>query len=402
MTDTLALLCGAIAVAGLLQAAAGLGALWRHRRPRLIISACVPPITILKPLHGAEPLLEQALASFCMQDYPCFQIVFGIQNPADPALHTVARLRDRFPDIDITTIVDPTPHGPNHKIANMLNMIGAAKHDTLVIADSDIHAAPNYLRDLVNTLGQPGVGLVTTLYAGRPATPGLAGALGAAQINHSFLPGALLARAMGRQDCLGATMALTRMTLDRVGGLSALSPHLADDAVLGHLVAGLGLRVALAPTIPQTTIPEDTIGALAEHELRWARTIRSLAPVGFALSVAQFPIVWATLALMLSSGAAQPWACALFAGTWFGRAVIASAMDRMLNVAPHPYMLWWLPVRDFMSVAIVIASYRTNRVAWRGQTLRALPPARVVKAALSPASPTFAPRASFVPGIPQP
>lgn len=367
-----------MATAGLIQAGAGLFALFRHQNGTPLPATTRTPVTVLKPLQGDEPLLEQALATFCAQDFPTFQIVFGVQNPTDPALHVVDRLRARFPDVDMAVVIDSTVHGPNHKIANVINMFSAAKHDTLVIADSDIHAAPDYLRQLTDTLAQPGVGLVTTLYAGLPATSGVAGAMGAAHINHSFLPGALLARAMGRQDCLGATMALTRQTLLDVGGLAALSNHLADDAVLGRLVAERGLAVALATTIPQTTIPEERIGALLEHELRWARTIRSLVPVGFALSIMQFPIVWAALAVAFSNGDA--WAWAVFAGAWSGRAAIACAMDRMLAVVSHPLALWWMPARDLMSVMVIAASYRTNRVAWRGQTLHAIPPPRVIQA----------------------
>lgn len=392
MTAELSYLCAAIAAAGLLQAAAGLFALSKHQRRLPGTSVALPPITILKPLHGAEPLLEQALATFCAQSYPTYQIVFGVQNPSDPALKTLARLRQRFPALDMEIVVDSTPHGTNHKIANLLNMFGAAKHDTLVIADSDIHAAPDYLHHLATTLAQPGTGLVTTLYAGLPADTGLAGALGAAQINHSFLPGALLARAMGRQDCLGATMALTRDTLASIGGLGALSHHLADDAVLGRLVAEQGLSVALAPTIPSTTIPETTIAALLEHELRWARTIRSLVPVGFALSIAQFPIAWAALALLCAGLA--PWACAFFAATWFIRAALAATMDRALGVTSHPYALWWMPGRDLMSVAVILASYRTNRVAWRGHSLRAIPPPRVIQ--------SLAATSGYAQGITQP
>ncbi len=376
MTDIVAILCALVAGAGLLQAGAGLIALLRHQARLPLPASTRPPVTILKPLHGDEPLLEQALESFCAQDYPAFQIVFGVQSPSDLALRTLERLRTRFPAVDMTVVVDSTPHGLNHKIANLLNMFGATKHDTLVIADSDIHAAPDYLRHLVDALARPGVGLVTTLYAGLPSTGGLAGAFGASQINHSFLPGALLARALGRQDCLGATMALTRETLQSVGGLEALSQHLADDAVLGRLVVERGLGVALAATIPQTTIPETTVGALLQHELRWARTIRSLVPVGFALSIMQFPIVWAAVAVAVAEG--QSWAWAVFAVAWSVRAGLACAMDRALGVVSHPLALWWMPGRDLMSVLVIAASYRTNRVAWRGQTMRAIPPPRVM------------------------
>ncbi len=369
--DLLASAALGVTALGLGQSFAGWTALERFKRRRVTPPMTRPAVTVLKPLHGDEPLLEQALATFCAQAYPGLQIVFGLQDSADPALHVLRRLRQRFPDLDMDVVVDGTTHGANRKIANLINMFPFAKHDTLVIADSDIHAAPDYLDQLVAALQVPGVGLVTTLYSGRPSGTTLAGMLGAAQINQSFLPGALLARAMGRQDCLGATMALTRPTLTQIGGLEALSPHLADDAVLGRLVVSHGMTVALARTIPSTTVPEAQVPALFEHELRWARTIQSLVPVEFALSIVQYPLFWAALALGLSGG--DPWAWVAFSAAWALRGIIAHGIDRALGIASG-LAIWWMPLRDLLSVTVLVASYRTDRVAWRGQVLRATPP----------------------------
>lgn len=371
----LAALSASIAAAGLAQAAAGWLALKRFRHTAAPAADSRPPVTVLKPLHGDEPLLEEALVSFCAQDYPAFQIVFGLHDPSDPALPLLDRLRARFPDLDMAIVVDATPHGANRKVANLLNMLPHARHGVLVIADSDIHVAPDYLDSLVAGIMTPGVGLVTTLYSGLPAAGTLTSKLGAAYINHSFLPGALLGRALGRQDCLGATMALTRETLDRIGGLAALSNYLADDAVLGQLVQAEGLRVALARTIPATTVPETHLPALLQHELRWARTIRCLAPVGFALSIVQFPLFWAALAFALCN---EAWCGLAFAVAWVVRALAARGMDRALGVASR-LPIWWLPLRDALSVAVILASYRTDRVTWRGQTLRATRPDPVVR-----------------------
>lgn len=364
---------------GMLQSSAGWLAVNRFTRQAALVPGQQPPVTILKPLHGDEPLLEDALASFCAQDYPEFQIVFGLQDPADPALKVLAGLRTRFPELDMVVVVDPTPHGLNRKVANLINMAPQIRHDVLVIADSDIHAAPNYLSQLVGSLMQPGVGLVTTLYAGLASGPTLTGRLGAEQINHAFLPGALMARGLGRQDCLGATMALTRETLDSVGGLHALSNHLADDAVLGRLVKAQGFSIALAATVPATTVAELCLPELFEHELRWARTIQSLEAVGFAMSCVQYPLFWAALAVGLSGGAA--WAWLGFALAWFVRGAAGHGIDRALGLPPSA-SLWSLPLRDLMSIAVMLASYRSDRVAWRGQILRATRPS------LAPASDT--------------
>ena len=192
--------------------------------------------------------------------------------------------------------------------------------------------------------------------------------MGAMHINHYFLPGALLARALGRQDCLGATMMLRRDTLDRIGGFRALVDHLADDNVLGRLVQGLGMNVALADAIPATTVPEATLRALWRHELRWARTIRALEPAQFAASVLQYPLAWAGVAIPLA--AAAPWSVAWFACAWAIRALIVRSTDQALGLANRT-PLWLLPLRELMSVAVMVASYAGRRVDWRGHTLQA-------------------------------
>lgn len=369
-SDIPSLALATFVVVGLMQCVAGWVALHRFRARRHVEPAALPPVTILKPLHGDEPLLEEALASNFQQDYPEFQLVFGIQDPNDPALAVLERLRRRFPHVAMDVVVDRTQHGANRKISNLINMYPLARHDMLVIADSDMHVAPDYLRRLVAAM-HPGTGLVTTLYSGLPATRSLIGQLGAAQINHAFLPGALMSRSLGRQDCLGATMALTRQRLESCGGLHALVDHLADDAVLGRLVLNQGLRIGLAATIPATTVAETNMPALFGHELRWARTVKSLEPTGFVFSTAQYPLFWAALAVGVSGGMA--WAWGLFAAAWTVRAAAALALDRSLGVASARTILC-LPFRDLLSMTVVLASYRTRRVDWRGQSMIASRP----------------------------
>ena len=337
---------------------------------RAVVAAPLPAVTVLKPLHGEEPLLAEALTSFCGQDYPEFQIVFGLQDPADPALHVINKLRERFPERDIAVVVDPTQHGVNQKIGNLINMLPACRHEVLVISDSDMHAAPDYLREVVAALEQPGTGLVTTLYAGRPASAGLPGQLGASQITHTFLPGALLARALGRQDCLGATMALRRATLERVGGLPALVHHLADDAELGRLVNADGLATRLATTVLETTVPERAFLPLVQHELRWGRTIVALVPVGYATLALAYPLFWAALAIAASGG--EEWAWLLFALAWLARGAATRGIDRALGLDPIT-PVWLLPLRDLLSISVILASYAGDEVQWRGQVLRARP-----------------------------
>jgi ceramide glucosyltransferase len=367
---------------------AGLGCLfavgaWRTVRALPLAppadAADLPAITVLRPLYRDEPLLEEALLSACRQNYPRFQVVFGVQDATDPALAVAERVRARMPHCDITVVRDDTADGANRKIANLQNMLSAAKYDVLVIADSDIHAGPDYLRAIAAALAVPGTGLVTTLYTGLPANRSLAAALAANAITFSFLPGAAFGRWIGREDCLGATMALRRRTLAKIGGFSALLNELADDNVLGQLVRARGQRIGLAATIPATTVPESTFPAMLRHELRWARTIRALSPTAFAASCLQYPLAWALLALLASG--AEEWACAIVLAAWAARALAAKGVEadlaRRQHLPPIASRTLLLPLRDLVSMTIWIAAYYGDQVEWRGRTLRARPvPAR--------------------------
>jgi ceramide glucosyltransferase len=230
--------------------------------------------------------------------------------------------------------------------------------------------------------------------------------LGATQITHTFLPGAVLSRALGRQDCLGATMCLHRDDLARTGGLQALAGHLADDNVLGRHIAALGLRVALADTVPLTTVPEATLKALFRHELRWARTIRALEPAAFAASVLQYKLAWALLAIVLAGGAL--WSIGFFLIAWVLAAVAALGVDSALaplwtvsasigeqtsergsnDNAELAFCcpVWLLPLRDILSVAVMLASYGGRHVEWRGHGLQADTPPPLTGQSMTPRS----------------
>ena len=368
IADATALFAGA----GLIQAGVGVHALRRfNRQPRPQLEER-PPVSILKPLKGDEPLLEAALASFCTQSYPEFQLVFGVQDRNDPAIAIVEHLRSLFPRLDIAMVIDETRHGGNGKIANLINMWPAAKHDVIVLADSDVHVTPHFLERIVAALDAPEVGAVTALYTGFASGHSFAGRFGAAQINHTFLPGVLLGRMLGRQDCLGAALALRRSTLVRIGGLPALLPHLADDAALGRLVRRLGLRVSLAPSLVVTTVSEETLPTLFGHELRWARTIRALEPLTYATSLLQYPVFWALMTIAAANH--RLWALGFAGVVWAVRAMEARAMARLLERGA--FSGWLIPLRELFSIVVLLASYLGNRVMWRGSSMAAVTSAR--------------------------
>src|SRR6185437_5702347 len=210
-------------------------------------AARLPAVTVLKPLCGAEPGLYENLRSFCRQDYPELQIVFGVCDPDDPALGVVERLVAEFPSLPIDVVVDPRQHGGNRKVSSLINMLGQARHDVLVMADSDAYVGPDYLATVTAPLLDRKIGLVTCLYHGEP-TARIWSRLGAMYVNEWYIPSVLLARLFGHQGyASGQTLCLRRETLQGIGGLRAIADHLADDYRLGELIRDLGLRIVLSP-----------------------------------------------------------------------------------------------------------------------------------------------------------
>ncbi|MGE4482862.1 bacteriohopanetetrol glucosamine biosynthesis glycosyltransferase HpnI [Acidocella sp.] len=327
-----------------------------------------PGITILKPLCGVESLSETALESFFLLDYPVYQLVFGVQSNSDPILKTLSRLRARYPECDTALMINDMAHGRNGKVSNLINMTPLAKHEVLVISDADVHVPPYYLDRIVAALEEPQTGLVTTLYTGLPGGAELPARLGSAQINQNFLPGALLARRLGRQDCMGATMAIRKSVLAEIGGFTALVNHLADDQVLGRLVRAAGYKISLARVVPATTVPETSLSALFGHELRWARTIRALVPMAYAASVLQITLLWALLTVLISGFSI--WSLLLMLGIFAVRVVTAWRVEAALRL-PRTGDVWLFLLRDFFSTIIYIASFTGNRVDWRGQSMMA-------------------------------
>jgi ceramide glucosyltransferase len=336
----------------------------RRPRPRL---AAPPAVSVLKPLCGEDPGLYENLRSLCRQDYPTWQVVFGVQDPGDPAIAIVRRLMAEFPDADLALVVGGTYRGGNLKVANLRNMLPTAQHDVIVIADSDMRVTPAYLAEVTAPLDDPAIGLVTCLYRGL-TTQGEWSALGCIHVNHGFLPQAVVADALGvAAGCFGATVALRRATLDAVGGFAVIADALADDHALGAAVRNLGAKVVLSPYIVDNIIAEPSLGALFRHELRWARTIRMIAPLGFiGCSVVTQPSILALLAVAL--GAVPAAAAAMFALTSLGRCVAVRVVDRALALPATP--LWLIPARDLLSFAVFVASFFTRTVAWRDRTFR--------------------------------
>jgi ceramide glucosyltransferase len=324
----------------------------------------LPPVTLLVPLHGAEPGLDANLTAFARQDYPGYQLVFGVKSEDDGALPIARAVAAAHPHVPIAIAVGRAAGARNPKIANLISMMRYAQHDVLVMADSDGRPEPWYLRRVVAPLQTPGVGLVTCLFSGNP-DGAFASRIGAMFMNEHFIPSALVDRLFGPlRHGFGPTNAFRREVLDAIGGFEALAPHLADDFMLGHFIAARGLRVVLARQIVRTMVSEANLGALFVHELRWHRTIRSLQPAGYAGWFVTFPIPLALAALALAPRRRQ---LAMLAAAVAARIVLQRVTARALGVEPASPAL--IVPRDLFGFAVWARGLTGSGVRWRGDAL---------------------------------
>ena len=342
-------------------------------RRRLPIPPERPPISVLKPLHGEEPGLYENLRSFVEQDYPTVQIVLGANHANDGALPVADALIRDIPAAEIALVVGAPVKGSNLKVANLENMLPAARHDILVISDSDMRVDRRYLGAVAAPLHDPSIGLVTCLYKG-VSTGGKWSELGALHINFGFLPSALVAAALGIDlGCFGATIALRRDTLCRIGGFVPVRDELADDQRIGEAVRALGLAVVLSRYLVEARVSEPSFAALWRHELRWARTVRTITPAGFVGSVLTHVVAIAALGAVATGFGLT---ASIFLGIslllrWTTAGVIAGALGLAANG------LWLLPVRDTLSFAVFVASFFGRAVFWRDQFFQVEPSGRM-------------------------
>lgn len=365
-------------LAAILSAVAGIGILYlmaaafmlkRLARPGPRAPAERPAVTILKPLHGLEPGLLENLLSFARQDHGALvQVVLGLQNPADPALAVARAVQAACPDRDISIVVDGRLHGTNRKVSNLVNMMEAARHDVIVLADSDMRAGGDYLACVVDELMRPGVGAVTCPYHGLPAG-GFWSRISGLGIDTQFLPGVATSVGLGLgHPCMGSTIALTRDTLQRIGGFRAVSYDLADDHVIGARLRALGLSVAVTDFTVAHVCPETSLAEVVAQELRWLRTVRRVEPAGHLGSLVTHPLPFALAALALEPTLLG---AAILAAALAARLGVCLAGERAFGLKPHDY--WLLPARDCLSFALFVASYLGRGVSWRGHRYEAAP-----------------------------
>ncbi len=329
-------------------------------------SAAQPPVLLLKPLKGTDPGMYESLRSHCLQDYPQYEIIFGVSDPVDPAIELVERLKKEFPQRQIRLIFCSDKLGPNIKVSNLAQMLKQTRYDNLIVNDSDIRVETDYLSRVLAPLADPKVGLVTCLYRGI-ANHTVGSQLESLGISTDFAAGVLTARQMeGIHFGLGSTLAFRRKELQAIGGFESLADYLADDYQLGKRIAGLGFTIELSDVLVETFLPEYSLKEFIAHQLRWARTVRDSRFAGYIGLGLTFGIPWALLTLLFAHGALWAWgllgltlAMRLWVALYVGRSVLKDTqISRLIHL---------LPLRDVLALFVWMASFAGHTIDWRGE-----------------------------------
>jgi len=330
------------------------------------LTQSLPPVSILKPLKGTDPDIYASFRSHCLQDYPEYEIIFGVSDPDDPAIASVQQLRREFPDRAIRLVLSPDQLGPNVKVSNLEQMLPSARYQHLLVNDSDICVEKDYLRRVIAPLVDERVGMVTCLYRG-VADPTLGSQLESLGISTDFCAAVLVARQLegGLSFGLGSTLAFRRTDLERIGGFRSIVDFLSDDYELGRRITTLGLQVLLADVVVETHLPAYDLRGFLAHQLRWARGVRDSRTGGYIGLASTYGLMWALLTV-ISSGAVR-WSWAVLGAIALLRFTVAIVVGKVvLEDRGLLRNLWLLPIRDLVAVGVWIVSFAGHTVTWRG------------------------------------
>ncbi len=325
----------------------------------------VPPVSILKPVRGLDPETYENFASFCRLDYPEYEILFCVNEPDDPAVPLIENLIREFPERPISLLVGASRLGSNGKVNKLCRLAREARHNLLVISDSDIRVGPDYLRAVVAPFRDPKVGAVTCMFIGL-AERQLGAELEAVGAASDFFAGVLVARQLeGMKFAMGSTVVTTRLHLEEIGGFESLVDQHSDDFELGHRIAACGRQVDLSGYTVWTMYPAQSVRTYFEHQLRQARTTRMCRPWGFCGLLLTFGLPWSLAAAMVAPS------LALAAGYIATYLVLRFLMAWTVGIwgLKDPVLrrkLWLVPVRDALAFLVWIATFFSNRIKWRG------------------------------------
>ena len=343
-----------------------LGARSFRRDSRHPWPAFTPPVSILKPLRGTDPGIYESFRSHCIQDYPDYEIIFGVHALDDPVVDLVKQLQKEYPARPIRLVVCSDTLGTNGKVSSLIQMLAVAQHPYLLINDSDIRVPQDYLRRVIAPLESPDIGMVTCLYRGQ-ASKTLGSKLESIGISTEFHAGVLAARQLEGdiRFALGSTLAMSRVALKAIGGLEPLVDYLADDYELGARIASAGFRVILSDVVVDTHLPPYSLGHFFSHQLRWARSTRHSRQWGYFGLILTFGIPWAIAAVLAAGGALWSWA--LLIATLLVRYAVAFEVGLDVLGDRQLLGLWWLiPFRDLVATLVWAGSYAGHTVSWRG------------------------------------
>lgn len=326
-----------------------------------------PPVSVLKPLRGLDPDAYENFASFCRQDYAQFEILFAVNDANDPAVPVVQKLIADFPERSIRLFVVTERLGANVKVSNLCRLVQEARHDLLVITDSDVRVEPGYLQSVAAMFRDPGVGGVTALYHGRDNFQFVA-AMDCVGSSAAFCGAALVARELeGLKFMMGSTMATTKDRLAEIGGFEAMVDLHSDDYELGRRIAARGHRIELLPEPVWMVFPSQTLDAYLRHELRWAIGIRNIRPGGHFGMLFTHGLPWAIAAACIAPSVAV--GAAYLAAYFVLRFAMAWTVGAWgLNDPVLRRRIWLLPLRDLLSFFVWLASFAISRIEWRGST----------------------------------
>jgi len=324
-----------------------------------------PPVSLLKPVHGVDFASRINFESFCRQNYPEYEILFCVNDMEDPAVPLIRQAMRDFPECSIRMLSNAPKIGSNQKVNNLVLLAQEAKHEIIVQSDGDVRVSPDYLKNVVAEFADPAVGVVSCFYRGVAEKNFWAQveAVGAAS---DFFAGAVVASLPGRVTfALGASVTTTKTWLGKIGGYEALADLLADDYEIGNRVHKAGGKVLLSREAVWTMYPAQTKKSFWEHQVRWARTVRTVRPASFFGLVITHGLPWCVLAAVVAPSA---WVGAGFVGAYLVLRLLMAWVVGVWGVQDEVLRrkLWLVPVRDAIHFAVWLAGFASNRVTWGG------------------------------------
>lgn len=353
-----------LGLAGLAYLLLAIRSTWHFRERAVIGAEPRKGVSVLKPVYGDGPDLYESLRSFCLQNYPTYEVIFGAHTPDDPAVAVVERLISEFPDRDLRLVVDGTLAGPNRKAANLANIAKVAKYDLIVLSDSDVRVDQNCIASMAAPFDDPAVGAVASIYKGWP-TNDAPSRFGALYLNDWFVPSVVVdVDLRGIDFVFGAMSAVRREALDAIGGFEMLAGCLAEDFSMGRFVARRGWRVVLSPYACDTVVAEKTFADMFRHEVRWQRSERACRPLDQFMSVVTWPLPLLLLLLL-----PQPSVIGIFILTAhiILRIALHFLVRRSFCIAT-PAEPWIVPLRECVCFFAWAVGLFGNRIKWGQET----------------------------------